>query len=591
MKHVPAFVLFPLLILLALCGNVVSADTEEAAGTPTPPRLSYLEGPASYWQPGEQDWANASVNLPLAVGDSLYTGNASTLELQIGSRSFIRASENSELTLMNQDEHFIQVEVTSGLVSFDIRSITEGDTIEVDTPRAVFTIEQPGYFRLEVAADTIHFITHRSGRATVTTADGRSMSIYPSEDIVVSGDNPVMVETYAAPARDAWDTWNHERSESVTESVSSRYLPPDIWGAEALDPYGQWRVVPEYGAVWIPNDVEPDWVPYSTGNWIVDPNYGWTWVDDAPWGWAPFHYGRWVSVNGIWCWAPGSVSHRALYAPALVGFMTRKPDLAARLGAGEPTLSWVPLGWGEPVLPWWGPQDYRGHPHWLGWGGPRVAFNGAAYHFRNADLPRGVLTAPLQTFGRPHLAATVDSRFRQEDFTPIQGDLPIKPSPSNFPGSVERGIQPPHDIAARRVISTRPPRETALPWQNAATRTRLRAAPEPQIVQAPPHQTGSTAPLPRPPFGIPGAAARATAPSAETRPLSPNPGHTPAFLRSPTVQVSPTLAPMTVRPAPHAQTRAPTPPSGRQGSAKPLPGQPANQTYSPGNPNAPRWAR
>ena len=36
-----------------------------------------------------------------------------------------------------------------------------------------------------------------------TTADGRALSIYPSEDIVVSAGDPVRVATYAAPAPDA----------------------------------------------------------------------------------------------------------------------------------------------------------------------------------------------------------------------------------------------------------------------------------------------------------------------------------------------------------------------------------------------------
>jgi hypothetical protein len=36
--------------------------------------------------------------------------------------------------------------------------------------------------------------------------------------------------------------------------------------------------------------------------------FGWTWVSDWSWGWAPFHYGRWVIVSGFgWCWVPGTM--------------------------------------------------------------------------------------------------------------------------------------------------------------------------------------------------------------------------------------------------------------------------------------------
>ena len=44
--------------------------------------------------------------------------------------------------------------------------------------------------------------------------------------------------------------------------------------------------------------------------------WGWTWIDDAPWGYAPFHYGRWAHVRNRWCWVPGPRHVRAVYAPA-----------------------------------------------------------------------------------------------------------------------------------------------------------------------------------------------------------------------------------------------------------------------------------
>jgi len=46
---------------------------------------------------------------------------------------------------------------------------------------------------VEVNGRDTHFITRRGGEASVTTADGRSLSIYPSEDIVVTAGNPVKV--------------------------------------------------------------------------------------------------------------------------------------------------------------------------------------------------------------------------------------------------------------------------------------------------------------------------------------------------------------------------------------------------------------
>ena len=76
-----------------------------------------------------------------------------------------------------------------------------------------------------------------------------------------------------------------------------------------LDPYGTWREDATYGTVWTPsaNVVGTDFAPYQTaGHWAYDDDY--VWVSDYEWGWAPFHYGRWVYVSSYgWSWIPGRV--------------------------------------------------------------------------------------------------------------------------------------------------------------------------------------------------------------------------------------------------------------------------------------------
>jgi len=73
-----------------------------------------------------------------------------------------------------------------------------------------------------------------------------------------------------------------------------------------LAPYGQWIDTAEYGWVWIPSAVAPDWRPYTVGQWAYTTDYGWTWVSDEPWGWATYHYGRWIFIaRRGWCWVAG----------------------------------------------------------------------------------------------------------------------------------------------------------------------------------------------------------------------------------------------------------------------------------------------
>jgi len=502
-----------LLFLFVLSGRPALAQEGNEVWAPTPPRLSFIDGEVSTWRPGAEDWARARPNLALAEGDALYTGNRANFELQFGSRSFVRVDENSQLSLVEQDEHRIQFKLTSGRVSFDLRSLAVGDALEVSTPNAVFVIEHPGYYRVEVDSRETHFITRRGGEATVTTADGRMLSIYPSEDIVVTAGDPVDVATYAAPAPDAWDRWNDARSDRIGESISSRYLPPDVYGAEELDHYGRWRVVPTYGPVWIPYGMSAGWVPYSTGYWVWDPYYEWTWIDDAPWGWAPFHYGRWIYIDGFWAWTPGPVVRRPVYSPALVAFMIRDHDVSARLSFGLPGVWWVALSWGEPVLPWWGLPYRRWRPYWGGWGGPRIVNNVVIkqttiirtedIRFHNARLPRAILTAPADKFGRERIRANVETRYRDTDLAPVRGELPVKPSRASLLGGAPKGVSPPREIVSRPVVSTRMPRERerAEPWKDEALRLRTQAVPESRFVIPPARRAEDRRELPRPPFG------------------------------------------------------------------------------------------
>ena len=85
----------------------------------------------------------------------------------------------------------------------------------------------------------------------------------------------------------------------------------------ALAPYGQWTDDPSYGEVWTPAPevVGDGFEPYATeGQWTASSDYGYTWVSDYDWGWAPFHYGRWLLIDGRgWSWIPGT-----LWGPAWV---------------------------------------------------------------------------------------------------------------------------------------------------------------------------------------------------------------------------------------------------------------------------------
>jgi hypothetical protein len=503
-------------VLTAIAAAAQSPGTPEAQQTAsdrTPPRLSFADGQVSFWRPGAQEWAAAQVNTPLAPGDELYTGSPGNLELQIGSRAFVRGWANTQLGLANQEPSFLQFKLTIGFASFDLRTLEPGTTVEVATPNAALTIEHAGYYRVDVTGERTAFTTRRGGQATVTPASGAAVVITPSEEVVIEGTSSPQVTSYAAPQLDNWDKWNYARSETQLDAMSARYVSPGTYGVRDLDRYGTWRAVPTYGTVWVPTAVQPGWAPYTTGSWTFDPTYGWTWVDTAPWGWAPYHHGRWVSVNGFWGWAPGPVVARPVYAPALVAFLGG-PSVRVSVNIGGPVLGWVALGWGEPLVPWWGRPGFAHVPTWGGWGGPRVVNNVVINNttvvnvqninvYNNTRVQNAVVVVNENRFGRGPITGARVTQVDVKSLQPTHAGPQVTATAASFVPTATRGVRPPEESLKRAVVATRPPQAGLLESAGGGERKAGppgTPTPAPRIVSAPPRHEGDAAPA-RPPLG------------------------------------------------------------------------------------------
>ena len=460
-----------MLVALAAGAPARADDEAPAADARVPPRLSYVHGDVSFWRPGAEAWAPAQVNTPLAAGDLLYVGQEGGLEIQVGPRAFVRAAAGTQLGLDNQEPDFLQFRLTGGHATLDLRSVTPGHTVELAAPGAVVTIERAGYYRAIVTDETTTLIARRGGQAMVTAASGEATAVASGAQVVVGGQEPVSLATSPAPELDAWDHWNYERTGAVLTALSTQYVPPDVYGADDLDRHGTWRVEAEYGPVWVPTGVAAGWAPYSVGSWIWDSYYGWTWVDAAPWGWAPYHYGRWVHVRGHWAWAPGPYVARPVYAPALVAFFG--------VGVRGP-LGWCALGWGEPLLPWWGRPGFVGRPWWAGWGGPRVV-NRVVVHktvvvkaehvtvFQNARVGNAVVVVDRDRFGHgPVRRAQVRDRDLRA-LRPVRGELAVRPRAASLVAAPGPATRPPERLLDRGVVATRRPPDRAARVREQAT--------------------------------------------------------------------------------------------------------------------------
>ena len=119
-------------------------------------------------------------------------------------------------------------------------------------------------------------------------------------------------------------------------------LPPQVnVFYSALAPYGSWVELENYGWCWQPTTVmvNPSWMPYGDrGRWLYT-DCGWYWQSDYSWGWAPFHYGRWLRhqrCGWVWApdetWGPAWVSWRR--SPLYCGWAPLPPGAHFRPGLG-----------------------------------------------------------------------------------------------------------------------------------------------------------------------------------------------------------------------------------------------------------------
>lgn len=307
-------------------------------------RLAYSTGDVEIAPAGQNDWGSVDVNRPLVTGDRLLSGDDGRAALELGNAS-LRIDHGSAFNFLELNDTTAQVELSQGALNLRVRDVGNGQTYEVDTPTVAFIATQPGAYRIDIAPDGHGaMVTVFDGSGTVYGANGASRPVSAGQSYRFDDSSLANVAATVLPSPDDFDRFCEERDNRWQNSVSRRYVSPDVIGYDDLDGYGNWQANSDYGDVWYPTQVYAGWAPYRDGHWVWINPWGWTWVDNAPWGFAPFHYGRWVYVGNRWGWCPGPRMVSPVYAPALVAFVGGSGfSLSINLGGGGP-VGWFPLG-------------------------------------------------------------------------------------------------------------------------------------------------------------------------------------------------------------------------------------------------------
>src|SRR6201987_5931328 len=133
-----------------------------------------------------------------------------------------------------------------------------------------------------------------------TTTDGRTIAFLAVPE--GQGATPLAQTQPQAPQPEA-----QSQAEGTGDDYSVFY--------SRLSSDGDWVEAGDYGYCFKPHVAQGDWAPYQDGHWVWT-DRGWFWSSNENFGWATYHYGRWVRISGQgWCWVPGNE-----WAPAWVSW-------------------------------------------------------------------------------------------------------------------------------------------------------------------------------------------------------------------------------------------------------------------------------
>ena len=326
-----------------LAGAGVGA-AQEYDPPPQAGRLSAVKGEVSFQQAGGDQWMKARRNMPVGPGDRIYVDERGHAEIQVG-QTYLRVGPNTDVTLQSTTPADLTFAVAQGSARLHAMGLGQGQAVYVNTPSGSATLNTAAQVRVDVFPEQQSAVfTDFAQQVQVTGAGDYSQGLEPGQSLELAGVNPVVPQWLAPAEPDDLDKWSHKRDRDIAATPAYQYVNPQMAGAEDLDFYGTWAPGTPYGAVWYPNDVPAGWVPYRNGYWANRAPWGWVWVENEPWGYAPFHYGRWVNWDGRWAWVPGPREVEPVWAPAQVAFVG---------GGGPGTSAWVPLGPGEAFWPWY----------------------------------------------------------------------------------------------------------------------------------------------------------------------------------------------------------------------------------------------
>jgi len=320
------FLVFGLFILsfLFISANLFSSD-ESIYG-----HISYVDGDVKIIrEDNRQD--KAIVNLPVAPGDSIVTGQKSRCELQFDNGTIMRIDKNSmlELTTVLAKTLTSKWKITTlNLIKGQIYSMNNSYNLEmfqIITPNAAINLKKNSTSIIRVLEDGGTYLFSNRGKFDVLYGkDIHSMK----KETIKRKKGYIITEDYRFVPNKKQDIefllWNNYLNKNFKElhyginkvpKVIYRYSKGIInWAEKWSSLYGEWIYNDIFGYVWRPYDeIFKFNRPFFNAEYVKIGKELFA-VPSQPWGWAPVHLGTWVFLNKYgWTWIPGDAFSKGIW--------------------------------------------------------------------------------------------------------------------------------------------------------------------------------------------------------------------------------------------------------------------------------------
>jgi hypothetical protein len=321
-------------LVLFISGNFLSAD----AGESIYGHISYVDKDATVIRQDKTEH-KAVVNLPVAPGDQVVTGEKGRCELQFDNGTIIRLDNDSRLkvTTVLAPALTSRWKITTlhlmrgGMCSMNTNYNRE--MFQIITPNAAMDFKKRTvtFIRLTDKGDT--FIFAKKGKFNVMYGEDvdslKTETVRAKKGYTITADHQLRTND---GKRDfdfvAWNEYINRNFRDLhygTSKVPKKLIRGNkaltYWAERWSSLFGEWVYDDIFGYVWKPADEYFAWAarPFFHANFTYV-NGELFLVPQQPWGWVPAHMGTWVWMKWGWTWVPGTGFFPGLFNYAFGGY-------------------------------------------------------------------------------------------------------------------------------------------------------------------------------------------------------------------------------------------------------------------------------